>query len=100
MMKTQTGAQFPRNIGYLRFVVGVVCLALAIISCGENDEDELINTDYLPIKVGNWWKYIEPNDPEEQGLILITGTTKLKDGRTAFIGETDGDRESWYTNHR
>jgi hypothetical protein len=59
--------------------------------CGE-DEESLSSGGYLPIKVGNWWKYIDPDYPEDEGTILITGTTQLKDGKSVLVAEADDDR--------
>lgn len=59
--------------------------------CGE-DEESLSGGGYLPIKVGNWWRYIDPDYPEDEGTILITGTTQLKDGKSVLVAEADDDR--------
>ena len=75
-------------------VVIFVMLISFITGCGDND-DELINDNYLPIKVGNSWTFIDPEYPRDPGTISITGTTKLNNGKTVFIAATDGKEEGY-----
>ena len=76
-------------------VVIFVMLISFTTGCGDS-EDELINDDYLPIKVGNSWTFIDPEYPRDSGTIIsITGTTKLKNGKTVFIAATDDKKEGY-----
>ena len=63
-----------------------VILVSCIMSCG--DDDELISDDYLPIGVGNFWTFIDPEYPGDSSNISIIGTTKLINGKTVFIATT------------
>lgn len=60
-----------------------------IIGCGGDDDPETLSTGYLPIEVGNSWIFIDPEYPEDVGIISITGTTKLSNGKTVFIAKTE-----------
>ena len=60
-----------------------------IIGCGGDDDPQTLSTGYLPIEVGNSWIFVDPEYPEDSGIISITGTTKLSDGKTVFIAKTD-----------
>ena len=60
-----------------------------IIGCGGDDEPPTLSTGYLPIEVGNSWIFVNPEYPEDSGIISITGTTKLSNGKTVFIAKTD-----------
>ncbi len=60
-------------------------------SCGEGDD--VISADYLPIAVGNSWSFSNPERPRASESIVITGTTRLSDGKTVFISTTsDGEK--------
>ena len=74
-------------------VVMLVILIGFIASCG--GDDELIGADYLPIAVGNFWNFIDPESSRGSGSISIIGTTKLRDGKTVFIGKTDDEEEGY-----
>lgn len=70
-----------------------VTLINFITSCG--GYDERIGSDYLPIDVGNLWTFIDPENPRDSYTISIIGTTKLSNGKPAFIA-TASDREKGY----
>ena len=59
------------------------------------DTDDVISADYLPIAVGNSWSFVDPERPKTSGNIFITGTTRLSNGKTVFIGTTS-DGETGY----
>ena len=64
-----------------------------ITSCG--GDDELISDSYLPIKVGNFWNFIDPEYPGDSGGISIIGATKLGNGKTVFIVTTSDEEEGY-----
>lgn len=76
----------------LNIVIAVILIGF-ITSCGSGDD--VVSGDYLPIAVGNSWSFIDPERPRTSGNILITGTTKLSNGKTVFIGATSGGEEGY-----
>ena len=82
-------------IQYLKFkkpIINVgffIMLTITLISCGADDDPTVMDVDYLPIEVGNSWTFSNPEDPEMQGTISITGITTLSDGRTATVAAVD-----------
>ena len=60
-----------------------------IIGCGGDDDPQTLSSGYLPIEVGNSWIFVDPEYPEDSGIISITGTTKLSNSKTVFIAKTD-----------
>ena len=60
-----------------------------IIGCGGDEDPQTLRANYLPIEVGNSWIFVDPGDPEDSGIISITGTTKLSNGKTVFIAKAD-----------
>ena len=79
-----------------RFSNSIICIVISvtlislIMSCGSDDDQVIITENHLPIAVGNFWTFIDI-DPgyfnDDSGSIFITGTTKLSNGKTAFIAE-------------
>ncbi len=79
-------------------IVNVVIFAMLIsliMSCGDDEDPKIISPNHLPIAVGNTWNFIDPEYPDDSGSIFITGTTKLSNGKTAFIATTDEDDEGY-----
>lgn len=74
--------QYNNSIIYITIFAVLISL---LIGCGEDDDPKIITPDYLPIEVGNYWTFIEPDYPEDPGTISITGTTLLSNGKTVFI---------------
>ena len=67
------------------FIIFFLSLIGYITGCGEDDDPKVITPNYLPIEVGNYWTFIEPDIPDDPGTISITGTTKLSNGKIVFI---------------
>ncbi len=69
-------------------IVNVVIFAMLIsliMSCGDDDDPQIISPNHLPIAVGNTWNFIDPEYSDDSGTISIIGTTKLSNGKTVFI---------------
>lgn len=82
------------NNSIIYITIFAVLISL-LIGCGEDDDPKTITPNYLPIEVGNYWTFIEPDYPEESATIFITGTTKLSNGKTVFIAKTDEDDKGY-----
>jgi len=74
-----------------------IFISVIVISCNTScgAGDDVINADYLPITVGSSWTFIDPERPKASESIFITGTTKLSNGKTAFISTTSDGEESY-----
>jgi len=71
------------------FIFVVATLISFILGCGETDDRNVISVNYLPIEVGNSWTFINPKSPADTpDIFFISGKTKLDDGTTAFIANT------------
>ncbi|MDE0683851.1 MAG: hypothetical protein OXI63_13115 [Candidatus Poribacteria bacterium] len=74
-------------------VIRIAILAMlisSIMSCGGDDDELVIKDNHLPIKVGNSWTFIDPEYPKDNPVtITITGTTRLSNGKTAFVASDD-----------
>lgn len=83
-----------RNCYSLVIVVLLSIFAILISGCGEDDERFVgeLNSSYLPISVGNWWKYVDSDYSEDGDIVVITGTTRLKDGETVLVAEVDDEK--------
>ena len=84
--------QFKNSILY---TVIFTVLINFLFGCGGDDDPQTLSTGYLPIEVGNSWIFIDPEYPEDVGIISITGTTKLSNGKTVFIAKTE-DNDKGY----
>ena len=76
-----------------------VALISSFMSCGSDDEMSVMSEDYLPLDIGNSWVFINPEDPDTQVTVSITGITALSDGRKATVvtaAEDDAEGDKGY----
>ena len=50
-----------------------VSLISFISGCGEDEDPKVITPNYVPIEVGNYWTFINPENPIGSETISITG---------------------------
>ena len=81
-----------RSSSILNIAISAILIGF-MASCSSGED--VISGDYLPIAVGNSWSFIDPEHPSDSGSIIISGTTKLSNGKTVFV-TTVSDGEKGY----
>ena len=74
-------------------IVSCALLISFLTSCG--GDGEVVTGGYLPIAVGHSWSFTDPEYPSNSNSIVITGITKLSNGKTVFVSTTS-DGETGY----